>query len=172
MKLKRALIGLVALVALTGCTPQEVSDWLKWNSADPASAQAYLSQPEVAAQMASADMASVTAEAVRLNPPAPAPTGWSQDSSNGQCVGFKGLLAQYNPGWSVDRMAGIMFRESRCSPQASNSCCSGLLQMHRMHIPVPECGVYSRNDLYNPEANICAAAQLFRSSGYGAWSTS
>ena len=76
MKLKRALtglVGLVAIVGLTGCTPEEVNDWLKWNRTDPASAQAYLSQPEVATAMASVDIAAVTAEAVRLNPPPPPP---------------------------------------------------------------------------------------------------
>ena len=167
MKLKRTLLGLAAIAVLTaGCTPSQINAWVNWHDSDPAAADAFLETPVF--QELSDDGLQ---EAVRLDPP-PAPTGWSTDSSNGQCVGFKGLLAQYNPGWSVDRMAGIMYRESRCDPSASNSCCSGLLQMHRMHVPIPECGVYSRNDFYNAEANVCAAAQLFRSSGYGAWSTS
>ena len=166
MKLKRTLLGLATIVVLTaGCTPSQIRAWVDWHDSDPAAADAFLETPEF--QELSDDGLQ---EAVRLNPPA-ASTG-STDSSNGQCVGFKGLLDQYNPGWSVDRMAGIMYRESRCDPSASNSCCSGLLQMHRMHVPIPECGVYSRNDLYNAEANVCAAAQLWRSSGYSAWSTS
>jgi len=124
--------------------------------------------------------ASATSPAVRLDPPTtPEPTttvkpppSWSTDSSNGHCVGFEGLLAQYSPGWSVSRMSGIMYRESRCQPDARNSCCSGLLQIHRMHIPIEECDVWSRADLYNPVKNICAAAWLWRIQGYGGWSTS
>lgn len=164
-RLMAIALGALAL-ATTACTPSQINTWVSWHNSDPAAADAFLETPDY--QELSDDGLQ---EAVRLNPPA-APAGGSTDSSNGQCVGFKGLLAQYNPGWSVDRMAGIMYRESRCDPSASNSCCSGLLQMHRMHVPVPECGVWSRNDLYNAEANVCAAAQLFRSSGYGAWSTS
>jgi hypothetical protein len=158
-----AALGAVVLLG-SACTPSQINAWVNWHDSDPAAADAFLETPEF--QELSDDGLQA---AVRLNPPASS-TG-SSESSNGQCVGFKGLLAQYNPGWSVDRMAGIMYRESRCDPSASNSCCSGLLQMHRMHVPIPECGVYSRNDLYNAEANVCAAAQLFRSSGYGAWST-
>jgi len=123
--------------------------------------------------------ASATSPAVRLDPPTtpeppttPPPPSWSTESRNGHCVGFEGLLAQYSPGWSVSRMSGIMYRESRCQPDASNSCCSGLLQIHRMHIPIEECNVWSRSDLYNPVKNICAAAWLWRVQGYGGWSTS
>ena len=123
--------------------------------------------------------ASATSPAVRLDPPTtpeptttPPPPSWSTESRNGHCVGFEGLLAQYSPGWSVSRMSGIMYRESRCQPGASNACCSGLLQIHRMHIPIEECNVWSRSDFYNPVKNICAAAWLWRIQGYGGWSTS
>ena len=115
-----------------------------------------------------------TAQAVRLNPPPPPPPPvlWTTEAVNGRCVGLIGALTYWSPGWDVNRMAGIAYRESRCQPSASNSCCSGVLQMHRMHVPEPSCGVYSRSDLYDPWKNICAAAELWRSSGYSAWSTS
>jgi hypothetical protein len=120
--------------------------------------------------------ATASAPAVRLDPPPPVvvdmPVLWTTDSANGRCVGMEGALAYWSPGWDVVRMSRIAFRESRCDPNASNSCCSGILQMHRMHVPEPWCGVYSRADLYDPWKNICAAAALWRSSGYGAWSTS
>lgn len=110
-------------------------------------------------------------------PPPPIPTipAWSSADSGAKCVGAIPLLQYFSPGWDVNRMAGIMFRESRCQPGASNSCCSGLLQMHRMHVgSLGHCGVYSRNDLYDPVKNICAAAWLWSqpSGGYSAWSTS
>lgn len=110
--------------------------------------------------------------ATRLNPPPPAPPVlWTTETVNGRCVGLIDALEYWSPGWDVNRMAGIAFRESRCDPNASNSCCSGVLQMHQMHVPEPWCGVYSRADLYDPWKNVCAAAALWRSSGYGAWST-
>lgn len=112
----------------------------------------------------------------RLDPPPTTvpdiPLVWTTDSENGRCVGFEPLLAAFSPGWDVARMSRIMHRESRCQPTASNSCCSGLLQMHRMHVPDPPCGVYTRADYYDPVKNICAAALLWQTSGYGAWTTS
>ncbi len=119
--------------------------------------------------------ATATSGAVRMNPPAPppvsVPTLWTTESANGRCIGMESALAYWSPGWDVVRMSRIMYRESRCQPDASNSCCSGVLQMHRMHVPEPGCGVFTRADLYDPWRNICAAAALWRQSGYGAWST-
>ena len=123
--------------------------------------------------------ATATQPAVRLDPPPPVvdtlppvPVLWSTASANGHCTGLEFALAYWSPGWDVRRMSGIAYRESRCQPGASNSCCSGVLQMHRMHVPNAFCGVYSRDDYYDPWKNICAAAALWKTSGYGAWSTS
>ena len=131
------------------------------------------------ATIVAAHPAVATKKAVRLDPPSPPPTTvaappvlWSTASSNGHCVGFEFLLSYFSPGWSVTRMSGIMYRESRCTPTASNSCCSGLLQMHYIHIPNAACGVFTRKDYYDPVKNICAAAALWKVQGYGAWSTS
>lgn len=120
--------------------------------------------------------ATATEPADRLDPPPPVtdvvPVLWSTDAVNGRCVGMEWALEHWSPGWDTVRMSRIMYRESRCQPSASNSCCSGLLQMHRMHVPEPWCGVNTRADLYDPMKNICAAAALWRTSGYGAWTTS
>lgn len=95
---------------------------------------------------------------------------WDPTSQNGACVGAIPLLEYWNPGWDVARMSRIMYRESRCQPEASNSCCSGLLQMHRMHIPrMAWCGVYTRDDYYDPVKNICAAAVLYGNGGIQHW---
>lgn len=121
--------------------------------------------------------ATATEQADRLDPPPTTvpdvPVLWSTESADGRCVGMEWALEYYSPGWDVVRMSRIMYRESRCQPTASNTCCSGLLQMHRMHIPrMALCGVVARADLYDPMKNICAAAALWGTSGYGAWSTS
>ena len=145
------VLGLVAM-ATTACTPREIRLWREWHANDPEAAMEF---------------------AMNL-PPAPAapePAAYSSASSNGRCVGYEGLLAQYSPGWDVGRMSGIMYRESRCNPGVSNSCCHGLLQMHEMHVGWLD-AVDSTSDYYDPAKNIAAAAQLWRSSGYGAWSTS
>jgi len=136
--------------------------------------------PEVLVAIEQAAPVGGLAPAVRLNPPTTTTTTtmpplgplWSTESSNGRCTGLVFALTHLSPGWDVWRMAGIAYRESRCQPNASNSCCSGVLQMHRMHVPVPSCGVWSRADLYDPWKNICAAAELWKASGYGAWSVS
>ena len=113
--------------------------------------------------------------AVRLDPPPPPPPPvlWTTEVSDNRCVGLIGALTYWSPGWDANRMAGIAYRESRCQPGASNSCCSGVLQIHRLWIAkAASCGVYSRDDLYDPWKNICTAAIIWRASGYGAWSTS
>ena len=151
----KRLVPLVLLVSLTACTPAEVRGWIKWHRVDPEAANEYLNRPEVQAQLPTA--------------PAPSNSG-SSESSNGRCVGFESLLDQYNPGWDVSRMSKIMYRESRCLPDVSNSCCTGLLQVHQMHLPNASCGAYSRSDLYDPSINVCMAAELYRQAGMSPWS--
>jgi hypothetical protein len=111
--------------------------------------------------------------ATRMNPPAPPPVVpilWSTDSSNGACTGMLNAINYWNPGWDVNHMSRIAYRESRCLPGASNSCCSGIFQVHRTWIDnVAMCGVTSRNDLYDPWKNVCAASVIFRTQGMSAW---
>jgi len=122
--------------------------------------------------------ATATGKAVRLDPPPPPvvetiPTLWTTESSNGKCVGLIAALTYWSPGWDVNRMAGIAYRESRCQPDASNSCCSGVFQIHQIWIPkAGMCGVFSRSDLYDPWKNVCVASIIYRQQGMGAWSTS
>lgn len=145
-----------AVIAATGCTNQEISAWLKWHRSDPAAAQAHLALPEVQ-------------ESIRQTPK-PAPAASSAASGN-TCVGLIDTLAQQSPGWDVNRMARIAYRESRCQPSASNSCCTGVLQIHAIWIPkAASCGVYSRSDLQSAWKNVCVAAIIYRQQGMGAWS--
>jgi hypothetical protein len=130
------------------------------------------------------DVAAVaTAPAVRLDPPPPVaepeptPPGGSSDSSNGRCVGWESLLAYYSPGWSVERMSRIMYRESRCRPEVRNrsSSATGLLQILSSHCPwlAGQLGTWcNRSRLEDPDFNVRAGARLWREQGYGAWSTS
>ncbi len=113
--------------------------------------------------------------AERLDPPPPAPVETaptlpgSSASAGGRCVGWEGLLAEHSPGWSIERMSRIMWRESRCQPGAHNkSGASGLLQVMRSH-----CGwlvgAVGPCDLFDAEYNVRAAAALWLRQGYRAW---
>jgi len=115
--------------------------------------------------------------AVRLTPPAPViPDLFSSDSANGRCIGAEFLLGHFSPGWSVERMSRIMYRESRCQPGARNtsSTATGLLQILASHCPwlSRQMGEpCSRDRLTDPTYNIRAGAVLWREQGYGAWVT-
>lgn len=121
-----------------------------------------------------------SAPAVRVDPPAPPSTGvlpegsGSSASVDGRCVGWNDLLIRYSPGWDVDRMSRIMYRESRCVAEARNrrSGSTGLLQLMPMHCAwlddaLGEPCTVAR--LQDPQYNIRAAAALWRRQGYQAW---
>ena len=86
------------------------------------------------------------------------------------CGNYQGLLAQYD--WNVSTMARIMKAESGCDPGNHNwgdnhgSCKGsfGLLQVGCVH-------GYSADHLSSPANNVAAAYKIWRSSGYGAWTT-
>jgi hypothetical protein len=125
------------------------------------------------------DVAAVaTAPAVRLEPPtteAAAPSsGGSSASTGGRCVGWERLLADESPGWSVERMSRIMYRESRCQPGARNrsSSATGLLQILASHCGwlARRMGTWcTRDRLTDPVFNVQAAAVLWQEQHYGAW---
>lgn len=167
--MKRLVLGVMAiLVIFSGCTPTQSRVWHQWFRADPEAATAFLDTPEYAELSTSAD---VTTQAERLNPPDPQPAtdSGSGASSNGRCVGYEGLLAQYSPGWDVVRMSRIMYRESRCQPGAHNSSgATGLLQILKSH-----CGWLAPRiggcNLTSPSYNIRAAAELYKNGGMAHW---
>ncbi len=121
------------------------------------------------------DPATATVQAERIDPPppqpvetAPTPPG-SSASAGGRCVGWEPLLVEHSPGWSVERMSRIMFRESRCLPAAHNpSGASGLLQVMRSHCGWLA-GAVGPCDLFDAEYNVRAAAALWLRQGYRAW---
>jgi len=116
--------------------------------------------------------------ATRLDPPPPpAPVLFTTDALAGRCVGAEFLLGYFSPGWNVERMSRIMYRESRCSPTADNrsSSATGLLQILSSHCPwlARQMGEpCSASRLTDPAYNIRAAAALWLEQGYSAWATS
>lgn len=98
-----------------------------------------------------------------------------QSYVNGRCVGWEGLLARYSPGWSIERMSRIMYRESRCQPGAYNrrGRAHGLLQITPITFPYLTGALgesITSSKLFNPVFNVRAAAELFRERGYQPWS--
>jgi hypothetical protein len=110
------------------------------------------------------------------SPPPDEPSGPPQGNesySNGRCTGWEAKLAYYSPGWSVERMSRIMYRESRCRAGAHNSAgANGLLQVMRSNCPFiarqlgESC---SADKLRTADFNIRAARELFQYDGYGPW---
>lgn len=86
------------------------------------------------------------------------------------CSLYEGLLGQYD--WNVSTMLRIMNAETGCDPNNHNygdnhgSCLGsyGLLQIGCVHGIAPSV-------LADPAANINAAYNIWKSQGYGAWST-
>ena len=111
-------------------------------------------------------------------PPAPIRPDFDGSSFNGVCVGAIPLLRWYSPGWNVNHMAGIMYRESKCLPWVTwpdpkVSTATGLLQLlQRTHCPWisdhfrVNC---TTQWLQDPHNNIMAAAELYRRQGIDAW---
>lgn len=100
------------------------------------------------------------------------------------CDLYRGLVASY-PGWSVDKMMGIMYRESRCDTFAYNAKTHdrGLLQIHwqnsyyteivggKVQVPLMQaCGFSVLDELFIPEVNIRCAHVLYSVYGYSPWS--
>jgi hypothetical protein len=109
----------------------------------------------------------VRGSAVRVQPaPAPPP---AVSSYTGPCSEWASAMEFF--GLPPETFGPIMYRESRCRPDVTSStgCCHGLLQVHRIHLPKPECRAYSQADLFDPAINICVASILFKRSGLAPW---
>lgn len=100
---------------------------------------------------------------------------------HGSCPHWEMLLEAYNPGWDVDRMSRIMWRESNCQPEVrSRTRDTGLLQVNDVNLPwlSQRWNVeLVHTQLTNPDLNVLAAAELFRfwrravGDGYQPWKT-
>lgn len=82
------------------------------------------------------------------------------------------------PAGEAAQISKIMFRESRCEPDAlnaddSNGGSRGLFQMNGIHEQwlIDEGFITKLDDLYDPDVNIRAALHLWRMVGWSAWRT-
>lgn len=106
---------------------------------------------------------------VPSEPPAPVPLepgspDRDQLGAPTRCENFEPLLAAAHPDWDVVRMSEIMWRESRCQPEArSPTSDTGLLQINEINHDYlsARLGVLiDEHSLTEPALNIAAAALL------------
>ena len=93
---------------------------------------------------------------------APASSTWTRCPQWESTAKFFGL---------PDRFDYIIHRESRCNPGVTSrtGCCHGLAQIHRIHLPKPECDAYTESDLFDPAKNLCVASVIYKQSGMSPW---
>lgn len=101
----------------------------------------------------------------------------------GRCPQFEALLVANAPkgGWSVSRMSGYMWRESRCQPGVrSKSRDTGLLQINdinigylsqRMGFPVTVAALKDPTTNIRAAARLCEWSRRYMGSCYAPWRT-
>ena len=105
--------------------------------------------------------------------PPPAPVGWNSLPLAPAGLTLCETASFYRQQAGLpERFDGIIWRESNCQPDARNWCCSGLSQIHKLWVSkLAHCGVYVRDDLFDSQRNMCAAAYVLAVQGINAWST-
>lgn len=152
-------------VATTGCTPQEVRDWLSWHSSDPEAAQTWLASDEGQAKLAE----------IAPEEPAEAPT-----ASRGGCDGiYDEFIRQGASSAVAQRFAyRIAPRESGCSPQYvhdhddwsySRFGLNGLTAGLRRNW-LAWCGADVRSDTQNLATDVRCALAAYHRMGWSPWS--
>jgi hypothetical protein len=101
--MKRAILAIAALVALTACTPAQTRAWLNWHADDPTAAIAFLDTPEGQAMLTTTD--------------APQFAQWLE--GRGGCDGIYDEMRRQGATHPVaSRFAYVIApRESGCTPQ-------------------------------------------------------
>ena len=93
-------------------------------------------------------------------------TPTTSQAAAGRCQQYETLLATYAPkgGWSISRMSGYMWRESRCQPEVrSRTRDTGLLQINDINLKylTQKMGrPITAQALRDPATNVQAAAHL------------
>lgn len=143
---KRAILGVVAVVALAACTPSQGARYL----------EAWFSGHQAEATAAVADYEAVKADATAGRPCAQ----WYDIA----------IEAGFTPEQWKEPVSRIMYRESHCNPMADNptSTARGLMQELRMW--ADDCGG-TYEDLHDPVFNINCAAHIYEVQGWRAWAT-
>jgi len=169
--IRRLLVGAASLLVVagaTGCTPEELRNWVAWNDQDPAAAQAFANQPEVQASLASGEHEQEAA-------PEPEP----EYSGRGGCDGiYDEFIRQGASSGVAQRFAyRIAPRESGCSAQFvhdrddwsySRFGLNGLTAGLRSNW-ANWCGADVRSDTKNLSTDVRCALAAYSRMGWRPW---
>lgn len=92
----------------------------------------------------------------------------------GQCGEWHNLAIEV--GWSEDEwpwLSGVIYRESRCQPDAWNGADAGLVQINKIHREwLSQNGWTHPDSMFDPRANLTFAKMLYDTSGCRPWRNS
>ena len=80
----------------------------------------------------------------------------------------------YYAGWppkEIPKVMRTMWKESRCQTSARNKWATGLMQVHKIHLPrlCKQYKICTRLQLLDPFNNLRAAHDVWSRSGWSAW---
>ena len=94
-----------------------------------------------------------------------------QQTKYGQCGEWHDLALKV--GWPPEEwknLQKIIFRESRCTPDAWNGHDAGLTQINQIHTKwLGQMGYSHPDDMFDPEKNLTFAYRLWSGSGWKPW---
>jgi hypothetical protein len=144
----------IALVALMGCTPNQIRAWVRWYGDDPTAATEYANQPEVKEALA---------QSIQR----------SESVQPGDCDSYAPLFEKY--GLPVATFKRIAWRESGCNHRSfvrdSDDLGGGLLGIN-LRAGADDwfdwCGLTLGN-VTDAEINIHCAAEAYQRMGMAPW---
>ena len=90
----------------------------------------------------------------------------------GKCAQWHNLAVEQ--GWPEEELPQldiVMWRESRCQPDAWNGADAGLMQINQIHSAwITEFGWKHPEDMFQPAKNLHFAYRLWKTSGWKPWS--
>lgn len=107
-------------------------------------------------------------------PTAPAPTGTPAPARTYTTAEIRRMIRDAFPDGKAEEVAiYVATRESKLRPGVKTWCCSGLFQIYyKWHKSrLARLGIRSEADLLDPVLNIRAAADIYRTNGWGPWCT-
>jgi hypothetical protein len=161
---KRKLISLLAIVALTGCTPNQIRVWVGWYQTDPDAAIEFANRPEIQASLRGEDS------------DGPQFAQWLGSYQPGNCDSYAPLFEEY--GLPVATFKRIAWRESGCDHRSyvidSDDAGGGLLGINLKGYQQATrfyqwCGV-TLATVTDAEKNVECAAEAYQRMGMAPWS--
>ena len=174
---KRHLPAIVAVALLAACTATTAPSATTTTAHTPSSTPETESprRTETSSIKAGGEDSTVTISPT-IPPPATTTTTppHTHTPSGGDCPEYTDLARQ--AGWpepQLPKVTRIMWRESRCDPNArSRTRDTGLMQINDVHLPWLAADYSITPDmLYDPWWNLVAALAVWHQQGWGAWTS-